>query len=287
MVISHAPGGATDLAARLLQPYFQKYLGVPVVLDNMEGAGGNLSRSFVFKAAPDGQTLLVTQQPSMSSGELVSGGRFETLKFAHVYNIAGRNYDCVTVPANSPFKTIADIKRASAAKPLTAAGAGIGTNGYVVATLLKTKGGINMTYVPYNSGTEAAIAVAGGQTQIGVASVDTAFPLHRQGKIRIIAVSGPQRDRTVPDIPTLVELGFPEIQLDQMTGIFAPPGTPQDRINVLAAALQKSFADKEFIAAAAKGSLGLQPLGPAEFYEASQGLFAVIQALAPTLKPSR
>jgi tripartite-type tricarboxylate transporter receptor subunit TctC len=152
---------------------------------------------------------------------------------------------------------------------------------------LKTKGGINLRYVPYNSGTEAAIAVAGGQTQIGVASVDTAISLHRQGKLRIVAVSGPQRDRTVPDIPTLAELGFPEIQLDQMTGIFAPPGTPQDRINVLAAALQKSFADKDFIATAAKGGLALQPLGPAEFYKASQGLFATIKALESTLKPSR
>ncbi len=287
LVVSHAPGGATDMAARLIQPFVQKYLGVPLVLDNMEGAGGNLARSYVFKQPADGQTLLITQQPSMSGGELVSGGRFETLKFAHVFNIAGRNYDCVAVPANSPFKSIADIKKAAAAKPLPSSGSGIGTNAYVLAMLLKTKAGINVTYVPYNSGSEAAVAVAGGQTPMGTGSIDAFLPLHRQNKIRILAVSGPQRDSSLPDIPTLVELGYPDIKLDQMTGIFGPPGLPQDRMQILVAAFQKAFADKEFLAIAAKGGLTLQPLPSAEFYKVSQGMFATIKALEPILKPSR
>src|SRR5215510_4704699 len=126
LVLTHGPGGSTDLAARLIQPYLQKYLGVPIVIDNMEGAGGNLARSYIFKQPPDGQVLLVSQQPSMSSGQIVSGGRFETLKFVHVFNIAGRNYDCLAVPANSPFKTVADLKKASGAKALTSSGSGIG-----------------------------------------------------------------------------------------------------------------------------------------------------------------
>src|SRR5512144_2491061 len=113
LVITHGPGGSTDLAARLIQPYLQKYLGAPIVVDNMEGAGGNVARSFVFKQPPDGQVLLVSQQPSMSSGQLVSGGKFDVLKFVHVFNIAGRNYDCVAVGPNSPFKTIDDLKNES------------------------------------------------------------------------------------------------------------------------------------------------------------------------------
>jgi tripartite-type tricarboxylate transporter receptor subunit TctC len=287
LVITHGPGGSTDLAARLIQPYLQKYLGAPIVVDNMEGAGGNVARSFVFKQPPDGQVLLVSQQPSMSSGQLVSGGRFETLKFAHVFNIAGRNYDCVAVPINSPFKTIADIKKASAAKPLTASGSGIGTNAYVLGMLLKSKGGINLTYVPYNSGSEAAVAVAGAQTQMGTGSIDAFLPLQKQNKLRILAVSGPQRDASIPDVPTLVELGFPEIKLDQMTGVFAPPGLAQDKLQVLVAAFQKAAADKEFIAAAAKGGLTLQPLAANDFYKVSQSMFTTIKALESILKPAR
>jgi tripartite-type tricarboxylate transporter receptor subunit TctC len=287
LVVTHGPGGSTDLAARLIQPYLQKYLGVPIVIDNMEGAGGNLARSYVFKQPPDGQILLVSQQPSMSSGQLVSGGRFETLKFVHVFNIAGRNYDCVAVPADSPFKTIADIKKGAAAKPLTAAGSGIGTNAYVLAMLLKSKGGINVTYVPYNSGSEAAVAVAGAQTQIGTGSVDAFHPLHEQKKLRILAVSGPERDKSLPDVPTLVELGYPEIKLDQMTGVFAPPGFPQDRLQIIVAAFQKAFADKEYLAVAAKAGLTLQPLSPVDFYKVSEGMFTTIKALEAILKPAR
>ena len=287
MVVTHGPGGSTDMAARLIQPYLQRYLGVPVVIDNMEGAGGNVARSYVFKQPADGQTLLVSQQPSMSSGQLVSGGRFETLKFAHVFNIAGRNFDCVAVPANSPFKTMADLKKAAAAKPLTSSGSGVGANSYVIAMLLKSKGGINLTYVPYNSGSEAAVAVAGGQTQMGTGAVDAFLPLHRQNKLRILAVSGPQRDSSLPDVPTLAEVGFPEIKLDQITGVFAPPGLPQDRLQVLVNAFQKAMADKEFIAVAAKGGLTLQPLPSSEFYKVSQGMFSTIKALETILRPSR
>ena len=287
LVVTHGPGGSTDLAARLIQPYLQKYLGVPIVIDNMEGAGGNLARSYIFKQPPDGQNLLVSQQPSMSSGQLVSGGRFETLKFVHVFNIAGRNYDCVSVPASSPFKTIADIKKASAARPLAAAGSGIGTNAYVLAMLLKSRGGINLTYVPYNSGSEAAVAVAGAQTQIGTGSVDAFHPLHEQKKLRILAVSGPQRDSSLPDVPTLIELGYPEIKLDQMTGVFAPPGLPPDRLQILVAGFQKAFADKEYLAVAAKGGLTLQPMPPADFYKVSEGMFNAIKSLEAILKPAR
>jgi tripartite-type tricarboxylate transporter receptor subunit TctC len=287
LVITHGPGGSTDLAARLIQPYLQKYLGVPVVIDNMEGAGGNLARSYVFKQPPDGQILLVSQQPSMSSGQLVSGGRFETLKFVHVFNIAGRNYDCVAVPASSPFESIADIKKAAAGKPLTAAGSGIGTNAYVLAMLLKSRGGINITYVPYNSGSEAAVAVAGAQTQMGTGSVDAFRPLHEQKKLRILAVSGPERDKSLPDVPTLVELGYPEIKLDQMTGVFAPPGFAHDRLQILVAGFQRAFADTAYLALAAKAGLTLQPLPPADFYKASEAMFTTVKALEAILKSAR
>jgi tripartite-type tricarboxylate transporter receptor subunit TctC len=287
LVITHGPGGATDTAARLIQPYLQKYLGVPVVIDNMEGAGGNIARSFVFKQPPDGQILLVSQQPSMSSGQLVSGGRFDVLKFAHVFNIAGKNYDCLAVPANSPFKTLDDVKRASGSKPVTLAGSGIGTNAYILAMLLKSRAGISVTYVPYNSGSEAAVAVAGGQTQIGTGSLDAYYPLHQQKKLRILAVSGPERDHSHPELPSLVELGYPEIKLDQMTGVFAPPGLAKDRLDVLVSAFQKAFADKEYLALAAKAGHTLQPLPPTEFLKASDSMFRTIKSLEAILKPAR
>jgi tripartite-type tricarboxylate transporter receptor subunit TctC len=287
LVITHAAGGTTDMAARLIQPYLQKYLGVPVVIDNMPGAGGNIARSFVFKQPADGKVLLVSQQPSMSSGQIVSGGRFEVLKFVHVYNIAGQNYDCVAVAAGSPFKNIEEMKKASASQPLTSAGTGIGSNAYILAMLLKSKAGINMTYVPFNSGSEAALALAGGQTQMGTGALDSYYPLHEQKKLRIVAVSGPRRDSSHPEIPTIVEQGYPDIKMDQMTGVFAPPGLPDEKLKVLVGAFQKAFADKEYLASAEKAKMTLQPLPPKEFTKASEDMFKTIKGLESVLKPAK
>lgn len=284
LIITHAAGGTTDMAARLIQPYLQKYLAVPVVIENMQGAGGNVARSFVFKQPADGYTLLVSQQPSMSSGQLVSGGKFETLKFVHVFNIAGRNYDCVAVAANMPWKTLDEMKKASAAQSLTSAGTGVGSNAYIVAMLLKAKAGINLTYVPFNSGSEAAVALAGGQTQMGTGALDSYWPLHEQKRLRVIAVAGPQRDESHPSLPTIAELGFPEIKIDQMTGVFAPPGLADDRLKVLVNGFQKAFADKQYLAAAAKANMTLQPLAPKEFFQASEDMFKTIKALESVLK---
>lgn len=287
LVITHAAGGTTDMAARLIQPYIQKHLGVPVVIENMVGAGGNIARSYLFKQPADGYTLLVSQQPSMSAGQIVTGAKFDVLQFTHIFNIAGKNYDCVAVAKDTPFKTIEDLKKASQAQPLSSAGTGVGSNAYILAMLLRARAGINFTYVPFNSGTEAALALAGAQTQMGTGALDSYWPLHEQGRLRILAVSGPQRDESHPELPTIAELGYPTIKLDQMTGVFAPPGLPKERLEVLGAAFRKAFAEKEYLAAATKAKQTLQPLGSVEFYRASKEIFETIQDLAPVLKPEK
>ncbi len=284
LVITHSAGGTTDMAARVIQPYLQKAIGVPVVIENMPGAGGNLARAFVFKQKPDGYTLLVSQQPSMSSGEIVSGGKFEVLKLTHIFNIAGKNYDCVAVPFNSPIKTIEDMKKASQGQALTSAGTGIGSNAYIVAMLLKQKVGVNLTYVPFNSGTEAAIAVAGNKTQMGTGALDSYGPLHDQKKLRVLGVTGPQRDESHKDLPTVTELGYPQVKIDQMTGIFGPPGIPKDRLDILIRACQKAAADPEFKAAAEKAKLTLQPLAGEEFFKESKAFYDTIKGMEDVLK---
>ncbi len=284
LIITHKAGGTTDAAARLIEPYLSKYLGVPVVIENMEGAGGNIARSYVFKQPPDGYTLLVSQQPSMSSGQIVSGGAFDVLKFVHVYNIAGKNYDCVAVPYDSPIKSLDDLKQASQKKPLSSAGTGVGSNAYIAAMMLQNKAGVKLTYVPYNSGVEAAMAVAGGQTEMGTGALDSYYPLQKQKKLRVLAVFGPQKDQSAPEIPTMVDLGYKDIKMDQMTGVFAPAGLPKDKLGILAKAFEKAFKDQDYLASAAKAKQTLQPLGPDEFYQASEGIFKVIKELEPLLK---
>jgi len=287
LVITHSPGGVNDTAGRLVQPHLQEALGVPVVVENMPGAGGNVSRAYVYAQPPDGYTLLVSLQPSMSAGQIVTGAKFETLKLTHVYNITGGNYDGVAVPFDSPFKSIDDLKKASQSQSLTSAGSGIGTNPYILAMLLKSKAGINLIFVPFNSGSEAALAVAGGQTQMGTAQVDSLWPLHEAKMLRILAVGGPERDKSHPEFPALVELGYPDIKIDSMIGIFGPPGIPRERLDVLAAGFRKAMANPKLHAAAKTAGISLQPMEPAEFYKASSALFHLVKEMEPLLKPTK
>jgi tripartite-type tricarboxylate transporter receptor subunit TctC len=287
IVVTHAPGGVNDLAARLVQPYLQKYLGVPVVVENMAGAGGNIARAYVFAQKPDGYTLLISVQPSMQAGQIVTQAKFDTLKFVHIYNIVGHNYDVLIVPYDSPWKTVEDLKKASQAQALSSSGVGVGSNPYIFAMLLKTKAGINLTFVPFNSGAEIGLAVAGAQTQMGTATMTSVIHLHEQKKLRILATDGPTRHEAYPQFPTMVELGYPEIVLDQTVGIFAPPELPKEKSDILVAAFRKAVADKDFVAAAKKAGVPLRPLEPTEFLKVSKDFMELMKKMDPLLKPGR
>ena len=283
-MVPHDPGGVVDTSARLIQPYLQKYVGVPVVIDNMPGAGGNIGRAYVFRQPPDGHTLLVNLQPSMSAGQIVTGAKFDSLKFTHIYNITGHNYDAIAVPTGSPLKTIEDIRKASQAHPLTTAGGGVGTTNYILAMLLKEKAGVQISFVPFNSGAETALAISGEQTEIGIAALDSLWPLYESKKLRILAVGGPERDASHPEFPSLVELGY-DIHFDTMAGLYGPPGLSEEKISVLVDAMRKVFADEKFLAAAKQAGTSLRPLEPAEFLKVSSEVFAMVKGMEHVLKP--
>jgi tripartite-type tricarboxylate transporter receptor subunit TctC len=284
LVITHKAGGITDLPARIVQPYFEKYVGGTVVIDNMDGAGGNIARSYVYKQPADGYTLLVTVQPSLSSGAIVSDGDYDPLKFVPVYNITGKGYQGVGVHYASPFKTIKDLIAAARKKPMTAGGAGVGGNSFIVMALLNQKTGTKFEYVPFNSTTEAALAVAGGHIDTALSGYPALIPLQDQKKLRIIAMSGPERAELLPDVPTITEQGFPGIEVDQLVSIFAPPGLPKDRLDALTVAFEKAFKDQGLLKAAKEGKFVLKPMAGERLRKETVALHKMIQDIAPVLK---
>ena len=169
VVIPHKAGSSTDIIARSLQPYFQKYLGAKasVVIENQEGGGGNAAHLKTFRALPDGYTLELSPFPSAIMGELVKGGSFKTLEFTFIHNITGSDFNGIFVKYDSPYKTIKDLVEASKKSKITMSGSGIGTNGHMAMKLLEAASGAKFEYVSFDGGTEAAIAVAGGHTMSG------------------------------------------------------------------------------------------------------------------------
>ena len=277
-IITHGAGGSSDTFNRIFLPYLIEALGVPVVIDNMTGAGGNRARAFVYKQKPDGYQILVSKQPSMSGGQIVNNGKFESLKFVHIYNVAGRNYNCLAVPYDSPFKTLEDVKKASQKLAIITAGTGIGSNAYIVYTRYKQLG-FDLIYVPFRSGGQAALAVAGAKTQAGMGNITRMYPMMEQKRVRILAIHGPQRSKLYPNIPTAAEQGYPELALDELVGYFAPPGFPDEKRIILEKAFAKAAANPKFQAAAKKARYGVRPLGSKEFFKESKAMHELLLSM--------
>ena len=284
-VITHAPGGSNDKPIRLIQPFLQKVLGIPVILENMPGAGGNIARAYVQKQAPDGYTFLVSQQPSVSSGAIAAAGTppYDPLKFVQVYNISGKSYLCVAVPYNSPFKNVKELIEASKKNQLTMGGAGAGGTSFIVYVLLE-KAGAKLQYVPFNSAPEAAMAIAGNQIDMASSNYDFFLPMRKQNKIRLLAVTGPERGEFAPDVPTLTEQGIPGIELDQIVGAHAPLGFPKEKLDIMAAAFAKAMQDEGFKKVAKDAQLVLNPMGPEKFKAEFMKLHKMIESMGPLLK---
>jgi tripartite-type tricarboxylate transporter receptor subunit TctC len=161
LVITHAAGTSNDIEARTVQPFLQKYLGVPIVIENMVGTGGRKSREFVIKEKPDGYTLLSTGMPSCQIGEILFKGRYQTLIFTHIFSLFSES-TALLVKSDAPFKNMADFVEKAKGKTLSCAVPGVGSTAHLNGMILTRYLGLTAKWVPYDGGTEALTALAGG-----------------------------------------------------------------------------------------------------------------------------
>jgi tripartite-type tricarboxylate transporter receptor subunit TctC len=230
IVVPNAPGGAADLTARAVGQKMGEALGQPVVIDNKPGAGGVSAGDMVAKAAPDGHTLLL-----ISSGTAVSASLFKSLPFDTVKDFIPvaplASFDLVIVVAEgSRFKTLAELVAWGKANPgkLNLGTPNIGTTQNLAAELFKSAAGLDAQIVPFN-GTPAVInALRGGQIDVGL---DILSPLLSQIKAKALhplAITGAQRSRMLPEVPTSKEAGVPGFSVASWNGLAVPAGTPKE-----------------------------------------------------------
>lgn len=266
IVVPMKAGGSTDMVARALQPYFSKYVGVSVVVENVEGGGGKIGVSQVYKAKADGYQLLLGVFPAwLLTQKIDKTADYDVTKMVPLYNVSGKDYNAIAVPYDSPIKTLDDFIKASKEKTLKVSGSGLGTNSFLAFVLLKDTIKANVDYIPYNSGSEAALAVVGKHVDACVGSVISFKPQADDKKVRVIATFGPERAEIFPDVPSIVEAGFPDAAFDITLGIMAPPGLPADVQTKLEKALAEAVKDPEFLAAAKKANVGIAPMNSADY----------------------
>ena len=251
ILVPHAPGGPTDVMARIAGPRLTERWGQSVVVDNRAGAGGNIGTALVARATPDGYTILCNSSAFAVNVSLFANPGYATTDFVPVIN-GGVIPNLIFVHPSVPAATLKELIALGKAKKLSYASAGMGTTPHLTAErLLKTMAKIDITHVPYNGAGLAANAVVAGEVPVGSAAVTAPAPLIRAGRLRGIAVTSLQRASALPDVPTVAESGFPGYEDYTWIAFFVPRGTPAaivEKVNADMTATLQTPAVKERLA---------------------------------------
>jgi tripartite-type tricarboxylate transporter receptor subunit TctC len=244
----YAAGGNVDISARALQAGLGDSLGQPVVVENRPGAAGTLAGQYVARAAPDGHTLFVGSNGPIMLGPMTMPSppyQWEQA-FAPVSTLALATNTLVVRPS-LPVKSMAELVAYSRQNPgkLTVAVDSIASINHFMAELLKLKSGMTWTEVHYRGNAPAVTDLIAGNVDVGFFQlVDTAAHL-KAGTLRALAVLGPTRAPSLPDVPTIGEAGFPDVQGITFNGVFAPKATPRPVVDKLSIAIRAALAKPE------------------------------------------
>lgn len=229
IVVPYAPGGTTDILARLLGAHMSQHWGQQAVVDNRSGGGAIIGSEILAKASPDGYTIFVTPSGSHTANpSLYRKLPYDTIKdFAAVSLMAWVTNMVVTHPS-TPINSLQDLIAAARAAPgkVTYASSGNGTVAHLSAEMLKSIAKIEMVHIPYKGGGPALAAIAANQTTVMFAALPSATPFVQAKRIKPLAVTSPTRAAALPDVPTVAEAGAPGIGVREWYGVFAPGATP-------------------------------------------------------------
>lgn len=235
IIVPFAPAGPTDIMARILSTHLGDAIGGTVIIENKAGAGGNIGIGAAAHAEPDGYTLLIT-----SSAYVVNPGLYASIPYDPYKDFApiaelGTSPNVIVVSPKLGINSIAELIARAKADPneLNYASPGIGTTPHLSMELLKIVGGIQITHVPFSGAAPAIQAVLGGTTQIACAALPPARPLIESGALKALATTGAHRWFDLPDVPTMVELGYRDFIADTFQGFLAPAKTAPAIVELL------------------------------------------------------
>lgn len=248
MVIGFAPGGASDIAFRMVQDELSKRLGQPVVAEYKPGANGNIANQAAATAAPDGYTALwANVGPLATNTYLYKGVKIDPAKaFVPVTQVTDSPL-VVVVPKSSPYRSMQELVQA-ARKPgaeMTYGSAGPGSSMHVAGASLALAVNTPMTHVPYKGSAPAIQDLLAGRLTFMVDSRSTTLPFIQDGSLRALAVSGDQRVADMPDVPTVAESGVPGFRVTTWQAVVMPAGTPAPIVNKMSQALRETLKSPE------------------------------------------
>ncbi|HEY4374448.1 MAG TPA: tripartite tricarboxylate transporter substrate binding protein [Burkholderiales bacterium] len=268
LVVPFPPGGATDIASRLIAEHMSADWKQAVTVDNRPGAGGNIGSDVVAKSPPDGYTLIMGVTGSHAINiSLYAHMPYDPVKDFEAISQVAVVPNVVVVHPSVPARTLQEFVALAKKEPgkINYASLGNGTAAHLTMEMFKTAAGINLTHIPYKGSAPAVSDLLAGQVQAMIDGLPSALPHVQAGKLRALALTSAKRSPAAPDLPTIAESGYPGFSADAWSGLFAPKGTPKPVLDKLALETQKILKTPEV--RKRLGELGAEPIGssPAEF----------------------
>jgi len=266
LLVGFAPGGGTDVMARLIQQVLSEKLGQQIVVENRPGAGTNIATEAVVHAAPDGYTLLAASLANAGNATLYSDLKFNFIR--DMVPVAGIALDpfVLEVTPSLPVKTILELIAYAKANPgkVNYGSGGIGSGNQLTAEMFKSMAGIDLVHVPYRGAGPAMVDLMGGQVQVMFNTMGASLQHVRAGKLRALGVATKARQAALPDVPTVAEL-VPGYEASFWTGVAAPKGTPAAIVGKVNQAVNAALADDNVKARLAEWGATALAGSPAEF----------------------
>lgn len=246
-IVPYPPGGGTDVIARIVQEPLSSNLGQQVIIENRGGAGGSIGSEAAARSPADGYTVLFTLSSHTINPAIYPKLSFNTEKdFLPVVTIASLPQILVANP-DFPAKNVKDVIDMAKAKPGTIAYASVGNGspGHLAGAMMAGAANVKMTHIPYRGGGPAVTDVMGGQVPLLWVSIPAAANFVKAGKLKTLAVSTTKRSAVFPDVPTMIESGFKDFEVDSWYAMFVPANTPKAAVDRLNAAANKVLASPE------------------------------------------
>jgi len=266
VVVPYAPGGGTDVVARVLAQKMSADLKQQFIVENRGGAGGTIGTEVVAKAAPDGYTLMLVPTSHVINPSIYKLPYDTEKAFAPISMVASTPI-LVAVPVASPVHDLKELVKIAHTQPEAVANygsAGTGTVFHLATEMFKRKNGIEATHIPYKGGGPAVLALVAGEVQLVFETMLSLQPQVKAGKARALAVASRQRSPLLPDVPTATEQGFPELVATNDYMFFAPAGTPQPVVDAIYASLAKALKDPDTVTLLAQQGADVVGSSPAQ-----------------------
>ena len=235
VIVPFAPGGATDIIARLILQELSKLLGQQFYVENLPGASGNIGTGQAARAVPDGYTVLFAFSSHVTNPSMFDKLPYDPVRDFAPVTLAVTSPAVLTINPSVPAKTMEDLIALIKASPgkYSFASGGTGTQPHLAGEQLRLSLGLDLVHVPHNGGGPALVSVLGGHVPMSFTTLSPAVPHIKDGTLRALAVTSRTRSQTVPDVPTMTEAGYPDIEGDTWVGVLVPIGTDPQIITLL------------------------------------------------------